>query len=95
MHTLQVLQSRTVDGLDLLDFSGGGLRDTTRIAASSPEMWRDICLANRDNLVEMIDQYIQQLQKFKGLVKDQDELRGSGIRIQGSGLKSEGLRTQD
>ncbi len=72
MHTLQVLQSRTVDGLDLLDFSGGGLRDTTRIAASSPEMWRDICLANRDNLVEMIDQYIQQLQKFKGLVKEQD-----------------------
>lgn len=72
MHSLQDLQEKTPDALSLLDFSGGGLRDTTRIAASSPEMWRDICLANRENLLHMIDQYITRLQGFKQLLKDQD-----------------------
>ena len=74
MHALQDLQEKTPDALSLLDFSGGGLRDTTRIAASSPEMWRDICLANRENLSKMIDQYIIRLQGFKQLLNDQDAL---------------------
>ncbi len=76
MHALQDLQDITPDALKLLDFSGGGLRDTTRIAASSPEMWRDICLANRGNLLKMVDQYITQLQAFKQLLNDQD---GAGL----------------
>src|SRR3989339_2125822 len=36
----------------LLSFAASGFRDFTRIAASSPEMWRDICLANRDALMD-------------------------------------------
>jgi prephenate dehydrogenase len=76
MHALQDLQEHTPEALNLMDFSGGGLRDTTRIAASSPEMWRDICLANRENLVKMIDQYIIRLQAFKQLLNDRD---GSGL----------------
>ena len=76
MHVLDDLQGQTSKNLSLLDFSGGGLRDTTRIAASSPEMWRDICLANRENLLKMVDQYISQLQAFKQLMNDQD---GSGL----------------
>jgi prephenate dehydrogenase len=76
MHALQDLQDLTPEALHLLDFSGGGLRDTTRIAASSPEMWRDICLANRENLLKMVDQYIMQLQAFKKLLNNED---GSGL----------------
>ena len=76
MHALQDLQEKTPEALSLLDFSGGGLRDTTRIAASSPEMWRDICLANRENLLIMVEQYITQLEAFKQLLNDQD---GSGL----------------
>lgn len=72
MHTLQALQGETREATDLLDFSGGGLRDTTRIAASSPEMWRDICVANHENLVKMVDLYIQQLQEFRELLNNQD-----------------------
>ena len=72
MHTLEALQGRTPHTPDLLDFSGGGLRDTTRIAASSPEMWRDICVANHENLVEMVDQYIHQLEHFRELLKNRD-----------------------
>jgi prephenate dehydrogenase len=50
---------------DYVQFSGAGFRDFTRIAASSPEMWRDICLMNRDNLIPMIDRYLFSLNRFK------------------------------
>jgi prephenate dehydrogenase len=61
-----------VPGLDLADHSGGGLRDTTRIAASSPEMWRDIFLWNRDNLVAFIESYERSLGELKRLIRDGD-----------------------
>lgn len=42
-----------------------GFRDTTRIAASSPEMWRDIALANRKNLADALGVFIKDLQEFQ------------------------------
>ena len=75
MHTLNSLQEKTEGSVQLLDFSGGGLRDTTRIAASSSEMWRDICLANRENLHQMLTEYIAQLEKFRSLLESQDSQR--------------------
>jgi prephenate dehydrogenase len=39
---------------ELFSFAGAGFRDFTRIASSSPEMWRDICLANREALATQI-----------------------------------------
>jgi prephenate dehydrogenase len=45
----------------LLSFAASGFRDFTRIAASSPEMWRDICLANRDALLRELLQYANEL----------------------------------
>jgi prephenate dehydrogenase len=62
----------TVPALDLAGHSGGGLRDTTRIAASSPEMWRDIFLWNRDNLVTFIEAYERSLGELKGLIRAGD-----------------------
>ena len=53
---------RRRDAKRLLGFSGGGLRDTVRIAGSSPEMWRDICIANRAALVPLVDGYISELE---------------------------------
>ena len=50
------------DAKRLLGFSGAGLRDTVRIAGSSPEMWRDICIANRAALVPLVDGYISELE---------------------------------
>lgn len=63
---------RTTPELDLLAYSGGGLRDTTRIAASSPEMWRDIFLWNRDNLVAQIEIYEHHLRRLKQLIQAGD-----------------------
>ena len=53
-------------------FSGAGFRDFTRIAASSPEMWRDICLLNGKNIIEMIEQYQFALNRIKKAVKHND-----------------------
>jgi prephenate dehydrogenase len=49
----------------LFGFSGGGLRDMVRIAGSSPEMWRDICLANRDALLAALDGYVGELARVR------------------------------
>ena len=46
----------------LLSFAASGFRDFTRIAASSPEMWRDICLANRVALLDELSRYMQELE---------------------------------
>ncbi|MGD9850493.1 MAG: prephenate dehydrogenase [Nitrospirales bacterium] len=73
LHSLQ--KNGKTHSMDLLTFSGGGLRDTTRIAASSPEMWRDVCLANRDNLLLMIDQYVGHLQEFQKILQENDAKR--------------------
>ena len=53
---------------DLLRFAGSGFRDFTRIAGSSPEMWRDICLGNREALLKQIDSYLQTLSALRGLL---------------------------
>jgi len=66
------LRDQRLPSLDLAGHSGGGLRDTTRIAASSPEMWRDIFLWNRDNIVSFIEAYEQALQQLKLLIKTGD-----------------------
>ena len=52
--------------------AGGGFRDFTRIAASSPEMWRDICLANKTALVKELDQYAQLVERLRDWVAKED-----------------------
>jgi prephenate dehydrogenase len=48
----------------LLSFAASGFRDFTRIAASSPEMWRDICMGNRDALLAELQTYIAELNRM-------------------------------
>jgi prephenate dehydrogenase len=49
-----------------------GFRDTTRIASGSPEMWRDIALANRANLSQSVTAFINELKKFQSALKRGD-----------------------
>ena len=59
-------------GAHYLNFAGSGFRDFTRIAASSPEMWRDIALANRDSLLQLIGEQKQQLEKLERSLKNRN-----------------------
>lgn len=61
---------------NLARFSAGGFLDFTRIASSHPEMWRDICLMNRESLLEAIDSFALTLDRFKALIAEQD---GTGL----------------
>jgi prephenate dehydrogenase len=56
----------------LFGFAAGGFRDFTRIASSHPEMWRDICVANRDRLLAELDRYLAKLQAVRPLVANGD-----------------------
>ena len=61
-YALMGTLARRSNARRMLTFSAGGLRDTVRIAGSSPEMWRDICIANRAALVPLVDAYISELE---------------------------------
>ncbi len=52
------------DTFDPFNFAAGGFRDFTRIASSSPEMWRDIALYNRDSLLQQIDALQDELKRL-------------------------------
>jgi len=56
----------------LLSFAASGFRDFTRIAASSPEMWRDICMANRDALLSELGRYMQELDAIHEALVERD-----------------------
>jgi prephenate dehydrogenase len=55
-----------------LAFGAGAFRDMTRIAASSPEMWRDVCLANRRALVAELDAYQAVLDELRRMMLEND-----------------------
>src|SRR5208283_2241594 len=55
-----------------LQDAGSGFKDTTRIALSSPELWRDIVLLNRENLVELIESLECNLEMVASLIKNAD-----------------------
>jgi prephenate dehydrogenase len=57
---------------ELFSYAAGGFRDFTRIAGSHPEMWRDICLANRHALLAELDQYLGELAYLRALLIGND-----------------------
>jgi prephenate dehydrogenase len=64
--------AQRADGDVFFRFAASGFRDFTRIAGSSPEMWRDIALANRDALLVELDAYLAALQALRQAVAGQD-----------------------
>jgi prephenate dehydrogenase len=56
----------------LFGLAAGGLRDTVRIAGSSPEMWADICGANRDALLAALENYENELEQIRAAIEGGD-----------------------
>ncbi len=56
--------ARMDDRAEIFRYAAGGFRDFTRIASSDPVMWRDVCLANREPLLEVIDRFREDLDRL-------------------------------
>ncbi|GMQ91851.1 MAG: hypothetical protein BMS9Abin11_1166 [Gammaproteobacteria bacterium] len=63
---------RRDDYEEIFNFAAGGFHDFTRIASSDPEMWRDICLANRDAILEGLHGFQKDLKKIRDAIKNSD-----------------------
>ena len=57
---------------EVIQYSAGGLRDFTRIAASNPLMWKDIFLDNSENILKGIDDFAEKLQELKKAISDKN-----------------------
>lgn len=64
--------ARLDDNDEVFEYAAGGFRDFTRIASSDPVMWRDICLANRDAILLMVEHYIDDLQVLREAIRNHD-----------------------
>jgi len=68
------VERKTEQREKLLLLAAGGFRDTTRIAMGSPEMWKDICLSNRENIERLLGLYIRELEYLRLIVGDEKAL---------------------
>ncbi|MEW6067242.1 MAG: prephenate dehydrogenase/arogenate dehydrogenase family protein [Nitrospirota bacterium] len=73
-HLIAYILVNTAADVDIsyLNFSGQGFMDTTRIASSSPELWRDICILNKDNLLEFIEIFKKNLDRASQYLRAHD-----------------------
>ncbi|MBF0484732.1 MAG: prephenate dehydrogenase/arogenate dehydrogenase family protein [Candidatus Omnitrophica bacterium] len=58
---------------DMLQYAASGLKDTTRVAASSPQMWSDICRSNGKYIIKAIDDMVKELAIIRQGIIDKDE----------------------
>ncbi|HEY49214.1 MAG TPA: prephenate dehydrogenase [Dehalococcoidia bacterium] len=54
---------------EMAELAAGGYRDLSRLAAGNPEMNRDICITNRDDIVKWIDRFIEELQRYSQMIQ--------------------------
>lgn len=73
-HLIAYALVNSVDDLnkDFMVYGGPGFRDATRIALSSPEMWRDISISNKENLIKLIDIFRKNLETMKDMLIEDD-----------------------
>ena len=71
-YTLMDVLGRTPERVEIFRYAAGGLRDFTRIASSDPQMWHDICLANRAALLSVLERFQGELEQVATAVRDGD-----------------------
>ncbi|MGH6692341.1 MAG: prephenate dehydrogenase, partial [Gammaproteobacteria bacterium] len=71
-YALVNMLARRRNAAQLFGLSAGGLRDTVRIAGSSPEMWADICVANREALLAALEDYENELERVRAAIESAD-----------------------
>ncbi len=72
-YTLVDTLARMHDKDEIFGYAAGGFRDFTRIASSDPVMWRDVCVANRDAILGMIERFQADLALLADAIRDGDQ----------------------
>lgn len=72
--TLVDLLGKKDEQREIFKYAAGGFNDFTRIASSDPTMWRDICMANKSQIIPLIEQLCVELQAIKQMLK-QDQVQ--------------------
>ncbi len=75
VDTLANMETRT----EIFRFAAGGFRDFTRIASSDPRMWHDICLANRDAILQVLGEFSTDLAQLAEAIQQGDSQRIENI----------------
>lgn len=55
---------------NIFNLASGGFTSTVRLAKSSPTMWRDVFMQNTDNVLDVLDSYLEKMQEFRTLIAD-------------------------
>ena len=68
----KTVMEKEKDEKTIFDMAGSGFESTVRLAKSSPDMWTPIFKQNQENILEVLDQYISNLQEFKKLIEQKN-----------------------
>jgi prephenate dehydrogenase len=79
----------------LFAYAAGGFRDFTRIASSHPEMWRDICLANREAVLDELSTYERHLSELRQALHSRDGAAIEKIFVRARHARNRWLRGND
>lgn len=80
-HVPHVLASSLVNTISEIDdgnklmhtLAAGGFRDITRIASSSPEIWKSICFTNKENIIFIISKLVEKIEQYVNTLRENDE----------------------
>ena len=87
--------AQRADGETFFRLAASGFRDFTRIAGSSPEMWRDIAMANKDALLTELDAYLAALQTLRQTVAEEDAEALLKMFSRARAARDNWMKTQD
>lgn len=87
--------AQRADSETFFRFAASGFRDFTRIAGSSPEMWRDIALANRTAVLAELDAYVEALQAIRAAVSAEDAETLLKLFARARAAREHWMKTQD
>ena len=88
-YTLVDMLGHMEDRTEIFGYSAGGLRDFTRVASSDPQMWHDICVANRKAMVATIDRFRSELERLNEAVR-----RGDGEYVRSVFARAKAIRDE-
>ena len=91
---MNTIQNSSKNPGDVIDFAGPGFRDATRIAASSPVMWTEICMANKKMLLNIAKDFRNNINQCLDALENEDSAQLRQIFTDAQTLKEQSLEQE-